>query len=95
MGVYLKKVGIVSTEKKSKSFHSFRHTVRTTLTELDIPERTIDAIVGHASEARSIGSKMYTHSKLIKQKVDAIKKLNYDIDFSKIKKWQDCKFASL
>lgn len=95
MSAYLKKIGIVSTDKKSKSFHSFRHTVRTRLTELDIPERTIDAIVGHASEARSIGSKMYTHSKLIKQKVDAIKKLQYEIDFSKIKKWQDCKFAFL
>lgn len=95
MSSYLNKVGIISTEKKSKSFHSFRHTVRTRLTELNIPERTIDAIIGHASEARSIGSKMYTHSKLIKQKVDAIKKLEYGIDFSKIKKWQDCKFAYL
>ncbi len=95
MSAYLKKIGIVSTDKKSKSFHSFRHTVRTRLTELDVPERTIDAIVGHASEARSIGSKIYTHSKLLNQKVTAMKKLEYDIDFSKIKKWQDCKFASL
>ncbi len=95
MGTFIKKVGIVSTDKKSKSFHSFRHTVRTRLTELDIPERTIDAIVGHASEARSIGSKIYTHSNLLKQKVAAMKKLEYKVDFSIIKKWQECKFASL
>ena len=95
MSAYLKKVGITSTANKSKSFHSFRHTVRTRLAELDIEERTIDAIIGHASEARSIGSKMYTHTKLIKQKQSAIKKLTYDIDFTKMKKWKDCKFAVL
>jgi hypothetical protein len=38
---------------------------------------------------------MYTHTKLIKQKQSAIKKLTYDIDFVKIKKWKDCKFAVL
>ena len=95
MSAYLKKVGITSTANKSKSFHSFRHTVRTRLAELDIEERTIDAIIGHSSEARSIGSKMYTHTKLIKQKQSAIKKLTYDIDFTKMKKWKDCKFAVL
>lgn len=94
MSDYLKKVGIVSSStSKSKTFHSFRHTIRTQLTELDIEERTIDAIIGHASEARSIGNKIYTHSKLIKQKQSAIQKLVYDVDFSKIKHWNECKFA--
>jgi len=96
MSAYLKQVGITSTaNNKSKSFHSFRHTVRTRLAELDIEERTIDAIIGHSSEARSIGSKIYTHTKLIKQKQSAIKKLDYDIDLFKIKKWKDCKFSVL
>ena len=95
MSDYLKKVGIISSStSKSKTFHSFRHTIRTQLTELDIEERTIDAIIGHSSEARSIGNKIYTHSKLIKQKQSAIQKLIYDIDFSKIKHWNECKFVT-
>lgn len=41
-------------------FHSFRHNVRTSLTEGHIPETTIDRILGHESGG-SVGARVYTH----------------------------------
>jgi integrase len=92
MSLILKRSGIISTNKESKVFHSFRHTVRTKLVDLSIDERVIDSIVGHSSQERSIGSKVYTHSQLIKQKLDAIKRLNYEVDLSNIRDWRYSKF---
>lgn len=92
MKTFFTKVGIVSTEKQTKTFHSFRHTVRTRLVDLNIDERTIDSIVGHSSNERSIGSKVYTHSNLMSQKIEAIKKLTFEITFEKIRNWKNCLF---
>jgi integrase len=88
----IKRTGIISTDKASKVFHSFRHTVRTRLVDLNIDERVIDSLVGHSSQERSIGNKVYTHSQLIKQKADAIKKLHFDVDLSNIRDWKYSKF---
>lgn len=90
-----KSVGMQNNETQSKVFHSFRHTVRTALVDQNIDERTIDAMVGHSSAERSIGSKVYTHSNLMKQKVAAINKLNYSIDVLKIKPWDLNLFKSI
>jgi intergrase/recombinase len=73
-------------------FHSFRHTVRTKLTEASIPEDLIDDIIGHASTSGSIGRRVYTHSQLIPQKKEAIEKITYDLDFGKLKRWEHCRF---
>ena len=79
--------------KQRKSFHSFRHTVRTKLVDLDVDEGLIDNIVGHNSEKGSIGLRIYTHTERIKQKNNAIIKLNYDFNINIIKKWHDCNFG--
>lgn len=86
---YLKKVGIESSPEKNKTFHSFRHTVRTKFVDLGVQEDLIDEIVGHSSEGRSIGRKLYTHTDLMEHKSSAMKKLKYNIDFNKIKKWDE------
>lgn len=95
MKTFFTKVGIVSTEKQTKTFHSFRHTVRTRFVDLNIDERTIDSIVGHSSNERSIGSKVYTHSNLMSQKIDAMKKLTYKVNFEQIRNWKNCQFKRL
>ena len=56
-------------------FHSFRHTVRTALTESRIPETTIDRILGHESGG-SVGARVYTHVAMDSLKL-AIETLHY------------------
>ena len=73
-------------------FHSFRHTVRTKLTEASVDEFLINDIVGHASEGSSIGRRTYTHTQLIPQKKEAIEKIVYALEFSKLKPWNRCRF---
>jgi integrase len=41
-------------------FHSFRHSVRSKLSDARIPETTIDKLLGHESSG-SIGARVYTH----------------------------------
>jgi len=89
---FRKKVGVVAEEGSMLDFHSFRHTVRTKLTEASIPENLIDDIVGHASTSSSIGRRVYTHTQLIPQKKEAIEKIAYDLDFGKLKPWDRCWF---
>jgi integrase len=93
LSTFLNKVGIVSTDKASKVFHSFRHTVRTKLVDASIDERVIDSIIGHTSEERSIGNKFYSHSQLIKQKTDAMKKLTYELNLKSIRDWKQSQFC--
>ena len=87
-----RRVGIEKPEGKRLDFHSFRHTVRTRLTDASVNEFLIDDIVGHSSNERSIGRKTYTHTQLVPQKKEAIETLRYPIDFDKIKRWDRCKF---
>ena len=82
-------------EMEYRDFHSFRHLVRTRLAEACVAEIVIDEIVGHRSEGRSIGANIYTHSDRLKQKSQAMKKLQYDIDFGKIRNWKNQKFFKL
>ena len=96
-GYQLKILSITAYLKQNerKSFHSFRHTVRTKFVDASIEGGLIDSIIGHESENRSIGEKTYTHTQLIPQKVKALNKLEYTIDFTKIRNWQNCKFTKL
>lgn len=45
---------------KYPDFHCLRHTVRTQLAEADVPEPTIDALLGHEIGG-STGARVYTH----------------------------------
>ena len=98
-----KKFRIAPPNKNTrKDFHSLRHTVRTRLDELKYQgpissrydDGLIDAIVGHASNKRSIGEKYYTHSDHVKQKSIALNKLRYDfIEWDKIVRWNQTNFC--
>jgi integrase len=52
---YRKKLGF----GEYPDFHCLRHTVRSALAEAEVPEDTIDALVGH--EAKGTGRRVYTH----------------------------------
>ena len=81
---YLVKIGI---KKRGKSFHSFRHSVETHLTNANVNGRYIDFLQGHAQ--KGIGGSVYM--KGIKPEVlfeDCVKKINWDVDWEKLKvKW--------
>ncbi len=96
MSYFIKHIAkIKSSREKTKVFHSFRHLVRTKLVEAGVDERVIDSIVGHSNRDRSVGSSHYTHSEYVHQKIDAMKKLKYDLDLKQIKRWDYCKFTRL
>lgn len=44
----------------STDFHSFRHTVRSTLSTASVPEAVIDRLLGHEPQG-SVGARIYTH----------------------------------
>ena len=99
---YRKKIGLTTQGNTKKDFHSFRHHIRTLLFErrYDGPSNThydtglIVAVVGHASEKRSMGDTVYTHSQQIELKHKAIMKLHYpSIDFKKIVSWRNMRFG--
>lgn len=85
---------IESTRDKAKVFHSFRHLVRTKLVDANVDERIIDSIVGHSNKERSVGSSHYTHTDYLHQKVDALKKLKYNLELKDIRRWDYCKFVT-
>ncbi len=87
------KAALKSGERKS--FHSFRHTIRTRLVDISsIEESIIDSILGHISNARSIGEKQYTHSNRVNHKNMLLNKLKYPIDLKTIKNWESCSFIT-
>ena len=78
---YLVKIGI---KKRGKSFHSFRHSVETHLTNQDVNGRFIDFLQGHSQ--KGIGGSVYM--KGIKPEVllkDCVEKLVWDVDWNKLK----------
>jgi intergrase/recombinase len=89
---YRSKQGVVSGDGEMLDFHSFRHTVRTKLADASVPESLIDDIIGHTSNNSSVGKTVYTHTQLIPQKQAAIEKITYDLDFGKLKRWDQCRF---
>ena len=83
------------SKKERKSFHSFRHTVRTKLVDLNIQEEVIDSLIGHTSTNKSTGHLTYTHTNRILNKTKAIKKLNYQLNFQIYSKWNETQFIKL
>ena len=78
---YLVKIGL---KKRGKSFHSFRHSVETHLTNANVNGRYIDFLQGHAQ--KGIGGSIYM--KGIKVEVlfeECVKKINWDVDWNKLK----------
>jgi integrase len=60
---------------KYPDFHCFRHTVRSQLAELELPESIIDSLLGHEVKG-STGAKVYTHRSMNTLK-NAIEQLSY------------------
>lgn len=63
-----------------RSFHSFRHTVSTTLASSDLPERVLNKLLGH-SYGDSETMKTYTHAISIKMLKSAVDKIQYRVSF--------------
>jgi integrase len=61
-------------------FHSFRHTVRSSLTRSNVPEPIIDRLLGH-EERGSIGARVYTHPQIeqLTQAIETLETLNLPI----------------
>ena len=80
---YLKNIGLKSIERKL-SFHSFRHSVETHLTEKNVNPRYIDFLQGHAQEG--VGGDVYMKGippeQLLK---NCVQKIDWGIDFKKLK----------
>lgn len=80
---YLKKIGIKDGVRKV-SFHSFRHSVETHLTNQNVNPRFIDYLQGHSS--KDTGGNIYM--KGIKPDVllkECVSKMNWGIDWKKLK----------
>lgn len=56
-------------------FHSLRHTVRSKLTDADVPEPLQDRITGHEIRG-SVGTKVYDHVSMAKLR-DAVERISY------------------
>ena len=81
---------IAETLKKEQelSFHSFRHSVETHLTEMNVNPRYINHLQGHAQ--KDIGGEVYMKGIPPEQLLtNCVSKINWRIDFSKLKiKWK-------
>ena len=80
---YLKKIGLKDDGRKV-SFHSFRHSVETHLTNQNVNPRFIDFLQGHSS--KDTGGNIYM--KGIKPDVllkECVSKIDWGIDWEKLK----------
>jgi integrase len=70
---------------ENKTFHSFRHSLTTSLLEQDVPDYRIAQLVGHVLEGQTTGryGKRFKPD-MLKEKV--LDKIHYDIDLSHLKK---------
>lgn len=91
-----------SHDMEMKDFHSFRHTVETKLSDQrysgsksnHYAQGIIDAIIGHASEKRSVGEAKYDHAEHLRIKHSAVNGMKYtSVQFSEFMPWDKCKFA--
>jgi integrase len=84
---FRKKCGVGIEDSDKVDFHSFRHTVSTILIGMGVATGVANDIVGHASSQRTETERTYSEGAFISVKVDALKKLKYDIDFNYPKLW--------
>lgn len=94
-GYYRKKHGIKPRNNKElRDFHSFRHTVKTRLSDVEKSEGIIDDILGHTSSSRSATGQVYNHSERVNLKVTLLNKLDYQcIEFSRFRQWSNIPFG--
>jgi integrase len=81
---YLVKIGI---KKRGKSFHSFRHSVETQLTNANVNARYIDFLQGHSQ--KGIGGNVYMKGIRVDVLLkECVEKIQWDVDWNKLKvKW--------
>ena len=92
---YKNKLGVKpSHDMEFKDFHSFRHLVRTKLSDIEEHGGITDDILGHSSSLRSSIGENYNHANRLELKNEAISKIKYDsINFNIIKNWKACLFS--
>ena len=81
---YLVKIGI---KKRGKSFHSFRHSVETHLTNSNVNGRYIDFLQGHSQ--KGVGGNVYMKGIRVDVLLkECVEKIQWDVDWNKLKvKW--------
>lgn len=81
---YLVKIGI---KKRGKSFHSFRHSVETHLTNANVNGRYIDFLQGHSQ--KGMGGNVYMKGIRVDVLLkECVEKIQWDVDWNKLKvKW--------
>lgn len=82
---YKEALGIRSDTNNKLDFHSFRHTLQTMLFEAGEEEYVINAICGHSPSQHSEGLRTYSSGPSLKTKHEMLLKLNFPIDFTKLK----------
>jgi integrase len=82
---YRQRVGIDSTPHKRKDFHSFRHNVSDYLAGIGCDQYVINAITGHSQARESHAIKTYSSGPRLETVHRAIKRLDYPVDFAKIR----------
>jgi len=89
-GNYKYKCGIESKKGAQKVFHSFRHTLVSTLYEsnLSLPIEKIGDIVGHTHKTITGNTYVGRDRLSIEQRYEVIKLLEFDVDFSKVRDWK-------
>ena len=89
-GRYRDKVGAGPRNKNEfRDFHSFRHLVKTKLSNIEHHDGLIDDILGHTSSSRSNVGRGYSHANRLELKYRALKRVKYDcINFSSIRNWR-------
>ncbi len=87
-GRYRVECGVVSSPPdKRKVFHSFRHTLTTQLRNHpdDIPIENIQEVIGHSHKATIL--RVYARELSMEKKYEIIKKIKFDVDLKKIRRW--------
>ena len=83
---YLRKIGLKEGRRKI-SFHSFRHSVETHLTNQNVNPRFIDFLQGHSQ--KGMGGNVYMKRITIDVLLnECVEKINWDVEWEKLKvKW--------
>ncbi len=85
---YRKDKGVEGENGMRKDFHSFRHTVADALMRGGkVPEHIANWFVGHRPSNVSETRRTYSHGPDPSALIECLQHLNFEIDFSKIKKW--------
>lgn len=82
---YKEGLGIKSDAHNKVDFHSFRHTLQTMLFDAGEEEYVVNAICGHSPAHQSEGVRTYSRGPGLQAKYEVLMKLQFPIDFSKIK----------